>query len=244
MSGDRRFARALIASVVVHAVASHVLGDLRLHPSAHEDPLPIEVRLLQPPAVEDKLAVAAPPVAPRPQFQPRTAPAQRLVAPRPQPMAAPKARPGQGAPAPAAEPDPAPAPAAAPVMETAEAVAPAPTPPVAAVTPEPSPATEAAPDRLALQARYGRDIRDAMEATKSYPRVARDRGWQGTVKVRFRFLPGGNLDAVEVVDSSGFPILDEHAMKMARAADLPRVPATLAATGFELEVPIHFRLRG
>lgn len=244
MSGDRRFVRALIASVMVHALAFQVLGDLRPRASAHEEPMPLEVRLLRPPQ-PDKPAVAAPPIAPQARLEPRSEAAPRLVAPKPQPVAVSKMRPEPVMPTsvPAAATEPAPVLAAAPVVEAAEPVAPVTAPPITAASREPPPVAETAPDRVALQARYGRDIRGAMEATKSYPRIARDRGWQGTVKVRFRFLPGGSLGEVEVVDSSGFPVLDEHAVKMARAADLPRVPGALAATGFELEVPIQFRLR-
>jgi protein TonB len=244
-TGDRRFARALIASAMVHAVAFHLLGDLRPRPPADEESMPLEVRLLRPPPVEDSFASAAPRIQAQPVQSPplpRTAmlKAPRADVPRPRPERVLRARTGESITAPTS-----PA-AAAPAAETVSPAAPAEPaiPAVAAAPPEPPSHTfEPAPDRLALQARFGRDIEGAVDAAKSYPRIARERGWQGTVKLRFRFLPGGNLDDVGVVLSSGIPLLDEHALRMARAAELPRLPGALSAAAFELDVPIHFRLR-
>ena len=246
MAGDRRFARALIVSAMVHAVAFHVLGDLRPRPPADEGLMPLEVRLLRPPPVEDSFASAPPRIQAQPvqsQPLPRTAmsKAQRADVPQPRPERVLRAQAAESITAPA--PPAAAAPAAETVTPAASAEPVIPT--VAAAPPEPPARTsEPVPDRLAMQARFGRDIEGAVDAAKSYPRLARERGWQGTVKLRFRFLPGGNLDDVEVVLSSGIPLLDEHAVRMARAAELPRLPGALSTAAFELDVPIHFRLRG
>lgn len=240
MSGDRRFAAALIASAMAHALAFHVLGDLRPRASASEVPMPLEVRLLRP-ADQSPLAVAPP--APRADAPPSSQPLPRVAAPKPQAKAVPRrVEPVLRA----RETEPANTVAAVPSQEappTAEPASAVVVPEVAAVAEAPPRAAEPAFDRLALQARYGRDLEGAVDAAKSYPRIARERGWQGTVKLRVRFLPGGSLGQVEVVDSSGFAVLDEHALRMVRAAELPPIPGGLAAAAFELDVPIRFRLR-
>jgi protein TonB len=206
--------------------------------------MPMEVRLLRPPPVEDRFA-SAPPRIQAQQIQ--SQPLPRTVVSKAQPADVPRPRPERVLRARTGEPITAPAPtAAAPAAETVNPAAPAEPvmPMVAEAPPEPpSRTSEPAPDRSALQARFGRDIEGAVDAAKSYPRIARERGWQGTVKLRFRFLPGGNLDHVDVVLSSGIPLLDEHALRMARAAELPRLPGALSAAAFELDVPIQFRLR-
>jgi protein TonB len=232
---ERRFAQALGTSLAVHALAFYTLGHLPPHARVEQPPL--EVRLLQPPPALEPVAVAVPepavePVRPQPQAKPREARAAPAPS-RPRPLARPEA----------AEPAPAlPAPAIAARPPEPPAAAEAPPPVAAAVLPADPPPPAA--DRRALQASFGRGLEQAIDAAKHYPRIARERGWQGTVRVRLRFLPGGSLGQVEVVDSSGFPLLDEHAVQMARAAELPRVPNALLAEAFELDVPIRFRLRG
>jgi len=49
----------------------------------------------------------------------------------------------------------------------------------------------------------------AIERTKNYPRLARERGIEGVVRVRFRLTSFGTVEKIEIVQSSGSPILDE-----------------------------------
>ena len=51
-------------------------------------------------------------------------------------------------------------------------------------------------------------IQDAIERTKNYPRLARERGIEGEVRLRFRLNSAGIVESVEVVKSSGYEILD------------------------------------
>lgn len=55
-----------------------------------------------------------------------------------------------------------------------------------------------------------------LEEKKDYPYIARKRGQTGTVLVRVRLLPGGELEGVTVVSSSGVDRLDEAALKLIR----------------------------
>lgn len=61
-----------------------------------------------------------------------------------------------------------------------------------------------------------------IEAAKRYPRVARKMGIEGTATVRFKLKPGGQVEAVEIIESSGSEILDKASLETIRdAAPLP-----------------------
>ena len=61
-----------------------------------------------------------------------------------------------------------------------------------------------------------------IEEAKRYPRVARRMGIEGKTVVRFKLKPGGQVEAVEVAESSGSDILDKASLETVReAAPLP-----------------------
>ena len=65
---------------------------------------------------------------------------------------------------------------------------------------------------------------EAIERVKKYPRLARERGMEGVVRLRFMLNPSGGVDAVEVVKSSGYEILDSASVSAVyRAAPMPYV---------------------
>jgi TonB family protein len=67
-------------------------------------------------------------------------------------------------------------------------------------------------------------IQSAIEKTKTYPRVARERGVEGVVMVRFWVLPNGEIEKVNIVKSSGSDILDTASVRAVyRAAPMPYV---------------------
>jgi protein TonB len=51
----------------------------------------------------------------------------------------------------------------------------------------------------------------------NYPRRARERGWEGTVRLRLLIDIDGTIARVELVESSGFPILDREAERAVQA---------------------------
>jgi len=80
-------------------------------------------------------------------------------------------------------------------------------------------------------------IVSALERTKQYPRIARERGMEGVVQLRFRLLPTGDVAEVELVRGSGHEILDTASVRAVyRAAPMPYV------TGW-IEVPIAYVLK-
>ena len=61
-----------------------------------------------------------------------------------------------------------------------------------------------------------------IEAAKRYPRAARRMGIEGTAVVRFKLKPQGQVEAVEIAESSGSDILDHASLQTVRdAAPLP-----------------------
>ncbi len=61
-----------------------------------------------------------------------------------------------------------------------------------------------------------------IEAAKRYPRMARKMGIEGTAVVRFKLRSEGQVEAVEIMESSGSEILDKASIETVRdAAPLP-----------------------
>ena len=80
-------------------------------------------------------------------------------------------------------------------------------------------------------------IQAAIERTKNYPRLARERGIEGEVRLRFRLNSAGSVETVEVVKSSGYEILDTASIRAVyRAAPMPSVQGWI-------EVPIAYVLK-
>lgn len=79
-------------------------------------------------------------------------------------------------------------------------------------------------------------IQAALERAKNYPRMARERGIEGVAHVRFKVLPSGNVERVEIVKSSGSQILDDASIKTVyRSGPLPRINGWV-------EVPILYSI--
>jgi TonB family protein len=80
-------------------------------------------------------------------------------------------------------------------------------------------------------------IQAAIEKVKNYPRMARERGIEGVVRVRFRLSPSGSIERVEVIKSSGHTILDAASVNTVyRAAPMPYVQGWL-------ELPLEYVLK-
>ena len=106
------------------------------------------------------------------------------------------------------------------------------TPAPAPVEPAPMPAPEKTVDVDAALAQ----IRAKLQENLLYPPVARLNSLQGTVRVRFEIQGSGKPHNVKVVQSSGFKVLDEAAVKTVLAsAPLPVVPV-------KVKVPVVFKL--
>jgi TonB family protein len=79
-------------------------------------------------------------------------------------------------------------------------------------------------------------IRSAIERAKSYPFLARQRGIEGTVLVSFMINKKGSPQAIRIVKSSGYQILDEEVPRMIRSA------SPFPGLKGEIVIPITFKL--
>ncbi|WP_262694772.1 energy transducer TonB [Kordiimonas aquimaris] len=84
-------------------------------------------------------------------------------------------------------------------------------------------------------------LRTKIAATNSYPTEAINEGAEGTVKMRLKFAQTGNVEGVELVEKSGFEILDRKAFQMAlRIQGMPALPE--GRKQISLIVPLTFSL--
>ena len=160
---------------------------------------PIQITLAESPVAIKLPPVAAPPLAPLPRVpQQKPLPA---VAPTSTPVAA-------TAPAPAA------APAAMslpdlPVSAAAKAI------------PEP---LEVPRSNAGAEGRFAQDVRAKIEQKKIFPETARELGMSGAVEVAYVLDRSGKLLKTEIAVSSGYPLLDQAAVRAVRAASYAAFP--------------------
>ena len=111
-----------------------------------------------------------------------------------------------------------------------------------ATTPN-TPLASAAPATPAV-AGYRQRLSELLARHQEYPRIAALRGWEGEVRLRLRVARKGNLLAVQLDHSSGFEVLDQHAMAMLEAlAGLPPLPEALDSNEIQVIVPINYKLK-
>ncbi|MDX9822327.1 MAG: energy transducer TonB [Syntrophales bacterium] len=81
-------------------------------------------------------------------------------------------------------------------------------------------------------------IRDRITRGIAYPQTARKMGWSGQVKIAFVVFEDGGVNDVNVVESSGFGLLDRNAVEtVKRVAPFPRPPVRA-----EIRMAITYRL--
>jgi len=78
---------------------------------------------------------------------------------------------------------------------------------------------------------------------RDYPRLARDRGWQGSTMLRAEIGSDGLLKAVSVRRSTGYSILDDAAVSKVWRTELPTIPDELRGRPFSVDIPFKFSLR-
>jgi TonB family protein len=89
----------------------------------------------------------------------------------------------------------------------------------------------------AFSSEQWKQLHDAIEKAKTYPRLARERGVEGVVLVRFKVAPSGDIEKVDVVKSSGSDILDQASIRTVhRAAPMPYLNGWV-------EVPMSYVLK-
>jgi periplasmic protein TonB len=217
---QRRVATAVGLSLSLHTVVLALLPDWRL-PEYPSTASIIHVFVVP----QTKLVTTAPPSSPTPAVVANNRPAIARTQARAS---------ARAAPTPALAP-PAPAPAA-----------PASEPTVAATREQHPPAAlvPAAARHHAALTSYARTLTDRIAQHRRYPRLAQLRRMEGEVQMQLRIAAGGALVDVRITRSSGFELLDRHALDMVtRAQPLPTPPETMRAPDLTVLVPVVFRLK-
>lgn len=227
---DRKFLAILLASLALHA-------GLLSWTQAPRRPLAFEL----PPIVASLRPMAVTPSGAAPGALPQEV---RQPVPRPQPKAAARVLVAAGPADPVRVPAPPVAPAAVPVAAAPVVPAAASVRPATENAVLPVSTATAAPAPADLLAAYRRQLAELFARHQEYPRVAALRGWEGEVRLRLTVARKGNLLLVEVDRSSGYGILDQHALNMVgELSGLPALPAALEGNEIQVLVPINYKLK-
>jgi protein TonB len=103
----------------------------------------------------------------------------------------------------------------------------------------------------AAMARYIRLLGDLLAQQQQYPRLAAARGWEGEVRLRLQVARKGTIIAVHILHSSGFEVLDQHAVQLVQNTALPPPPVansskdsgSTAGPDFVIDIPVHYALK-
>lgn len=242
---DRKFWAILGFSAALHGALLVSVSWERQPQSITLPPITATIRLLN--TIESRPLAEAPVAQPavsekvRPQPPRAERPAPPMVTRAgPAIVPAPVARPESRV---VAAPPPAPVASAMPLVVPAEAM-PSPAPvaerplSTAPVAPASGPANRETLDR------YRMHLTELFAGRHEYPRVAAMRGWEGEVRLRLKVARKGNLLGVVLDRSSGFDVLDRHALAMIEAfGALPPLPDALDSNEIQVVVPISYKLR-
>ena len=123
---------------------------------------------------------------------------------------------------------------------------PRPTVPVSPIAPPRPPAPPRQPAQAAPsaneQSKFEAALRQAVQASLIFPAGAQAAHEHGLARVRFRYRDGIVSDAV-LLNSSGFPVLDNAALQTVRGARYPAAPGGFAGRSLAVDVDVVFRLR-
>lgn len=235
---NQRFITLLGLSFVLHALIFAGLTWQRQAPRQLQ-PLNIIATLRQ--AVSDNTSAYT-----SASTSPKISPHLRPIAEKPH-LVAPAATPQQAKQQPRREHQSVPAagfvqpPIAVAAAETPTSLA---SPPVAAQTTAPVAPVSPVPPQNSLLAAYRQRLTEIFAGQQTYPRVAALRGWEGEVRLRLRVARKGNLIAVHLDHSSGFDVLDQHALAMLeQLASLPPLPDGLDVNEIQVVVPVNYKLK-
>jgi len=92
-------------------------------------------------------------------------------------------------------------------------------------------------------AKYASLIQKRVLHNLKYPALAKSTGFQGTVILKMHLSYLGELLDVGVKESSGYQVLDEQTIKIAKGvAFYPPFPPAIEAKDLWLEIPVEYRL--
>ena len=93
------------------------------------------------------------------------------------------------------------------------------------------------------QARLDAPPKPKRNIKPEYPKGARQRGEQGDVVLEIRVNAAGAVDAVKVVGPSGYPELDEAAVRAAKAAKFSPARSGRESVASTARLKLQFKLK-
>jgi len=124
--------------------------------------------------------------------------------------------------------------------------------PVTAAAQEPPTTVTSSPDNAtdnqenkqhAINARIQKLLHIKIAFNHHYPGMAIRHSWEGQVNLGIRVLASGKLTNIHVIDSSGFSVLDNAAMKsVVHVAALPEARQWLQGRDIDVILPIIYKL--
>ncbi len=138
------------------------------------------------------------------------------------------------------EPEPEPE----PILESAPVAAAEPvveaTPPLPVVQEPPKPSADSI--KKVMRAYLG-SLKKELEKGKNYPSTARRLKQEGTVRVRFTIQQNGQIENVEVSESSRYSALDKSALEaVENMGRFQPIPGILNKKSWRIEIPIQYKL--
>lgn len=86
-------------------------------------------------------------------------------------------------------------------------------------------------------------VRQEIDKHKRYPLLAKRRSLKGSVRLKFVILRNGRAKDIQVVQSSGYNILNEAALEAVKKANpFPPFPEEMEESLLIIEVPVNFEL--
>lgn len=91
---------------------------------------------------------------------------------------------------------------------------------------------------------YAEKIRKLIKANKKYPSVARQREWEGRIKVRFTINSSGRVIKTDVLSPGSYEVLNRAAEKLIKdTSPFPPLPFSGRKNSLTLEVQVVYQLK-
>lgn len=100
------------------------------------------------------------------------------------------------------------------------------------------------PSQQETEVHLRRSILKLFTEQLDYPNIARRKGWQGIVTLELHIEPDGRISRLHIDRTSGYPVLDEAAIRSLQLASIPQAEQWLHGRSMDLLVPVEYRLVG
>lgn len=92
--------------------------------------------------------------------------------------------------------------------------------------------------------RYQDMIKQRIEETRWYPEWAKERKYEGTVRIKFSIHPDGQLGTIHILHPSGYKILDKSGVETIKnASPFPPIPKEISQNLVNIKISIVYLLK-